>query len=283
MTIRVDVMAYAYPGEGSLDYFPCQYGTSKLLFRGPRRDLALPYVAVLGGTETYGKFIPRPWPALVEDETGLRVVNLGCVNAGADVYLSDEGVMQVAAGARLAAVQVMGAGNLTNRYYAVHPRRNDRFLRASGAMAHLYPEVDFTNFNFTRHLLQTLQAVSATRFEVLAEELRRTWVARMRALIENAGVPVVLVWIAGHARGPRGPADLSADPLLVDRPMIDAVRNLVAAWVEPLMHPTSNAGALDGMAFAEMERPAAEGLPGPQMHEAVALQVAQAVDRLLQT
>ena len=276
-------MAYAFAGEGSLDYFPCHYGTSKLLFRGPRRDLALPYVAVLGGTETYGKFIPRPWPALVEDETGLRVVNLGCVNAGADVYLSDPGVIEVAAGARLALVQVMGAGNLTNRFYAVHPRRNDRFLRASGAMAHLYPEVDFTNFNFTRHLLQTLQAVSATRFEVLAEELRRTWVARMRALIENAGVPVVLVWIAGHAPGPRGPADLSADPLLVDRPMIDAVRHLAAAWVEPSVKLPGGAAALDGMAFAEMERPAAEGLPGPQMHEAVALQVAQAVDRLLQT
>ena len=275
-------MAYAYAGEGSLDYFPCHYGTSKLLFRGPRRDLDLPYVAVLGGTETYGKFIPRPWPALVEDETGLRVVNLGCVNAGADVYLSDPGVMQVAAGARLALVQVMGAGNLTNRYYAVHPRRNDRFLRASGALAHLYPEVDFTNFHFTRHLLRTLQAVSAPRFEVLAEELRRTWVARMRALIEGAAVPVVLVWIAGHAPGPRGSADLSADPLLVDRPMIEALRNLVAVWVEPFAHPPSGAGALDGMAFAEMERPAAEGLPGPEVHEAVALRVAVAVDRLLQ-
>lgn len=282
VTIRVGVMAYAYAGEGSLDYFPCHYGTSKLLFRGPRRDLALPYVAVLGGTETYGKFIPRPWPALVEDETGLRVVNLGCVNAGPDVYLSDPGVMDVVSGSRLAVVQVMGAANLTNRLYAVHPRRNDRFLRASGAMAQLYPEVDFTNFHFTRHLLQTLQAVSASRFEVLVEELRRTWIARMRALIEGAGVPVVLVWIAGHAPAPRCPADLSVEPLLVDRPMIDAVYSLAAAWVEPSSNLSGMAGALDGMAFAEMERPAAERLPGPRAHEALALCVADAVDRLLQ-
>ncbi len=271
-------MAYAFAGEGSLDYFPCHYGTSKLLFRGPRRDLALPYVAVLGGTETYGKFVPRPWPALVEDETGLRVVNLGCVNAGADVYLADPGVMGVVSGARLAVVQVMGAANLTNRFYAVHPRRNDRFLRASGALAQLYPEVDFTNFHFTRHLLQTLQAVSATRFEVLAEELRRTWLARMRALIESAGVPVVLVWIAGQAPAPRGPADLTADPLLVDRPMVDALRPLAAALVQP---PNSPSATLDGMAFAEMERPAAEGLPGPAAHETVARHVAETVDRLL--
>ena len=155
-------------------------------------------------------------------------------------------------------------------------------MRASGALAHLYPEVDFTNFHFTRHLLQTLQAVSATRFEVLAEELRRTWVARMRALTEGLRVPVVLVWIAGHGPGPRGRADLAADPLLVDRPMIDAVRHLAAAWVTPAAHLPSGAHALDGMAFAEMERPAAEGLPGPEVHEAVALGVAEAVDRLLQ-
>ncbi|MGQ0564075.1 MAG: DUF6473 family protein [Gemmobacter sp.] len=274
-------MAYAYAGEGSLDYSPCHYGTSKLLFRGPRRDLALPYVAVLGGTETYGKFIPRPWPSLVEDETGLRCINLGCVNAGADVYLADPGVMQVVSGARMALVQVMGAGNLTNRFYAVHPRRNDRFLRASDALVRLYPEVDFTNFNFTRHLLQTLQAVSATRFEVLADELRRTWVTRMEALMRSAGVPVVLVWVADRPPAPRGAADLSSDPLLVDRPMIDAVAALAAAWVQP--GPAVAGRALDGMAFAEMERPAAEGLPGPGVHEAVAQATADAVDRLLRS
>jgi hypothetical protein len=274
-------MAYAFAGEGSLDYSPCHYGASKLLFRGPRRDLALPYVAVLGGTETYGKFIPRPWPTLVEDETGLRVVNLGCVNAGADVYLCDPGVMEVVSGARLAMVQVVGAGNLTNRFYAVHPRRNDRFLRASNALMQLYPEVDFTNFHFTRHLLQTLHSVSPVRFEKIADELRRTWVARMRALIEGVRVPVVLVWIADHAPGPRGPADMTVDPLLVDRPMIDALRDLVAVWVQPKRCEAGR--SLDGMAFAEMERPAAEGLPGPQAHEAVAVSVAEAVDRLLRT
>jgi hypothetical protein len=274
-------MAYAFAGEGSLDYFPCQYGTSRLVFRGPRRDLGLPYVAVLGGTETYGKFIPRPWPALVEDATGLRVVNLGCVNAGADVYLSDPGVLAVASGARAALVQVMGAANLTNRFYVVHPRRNDRFVRASAALMQLYPEVDFTNFNFTRHLLRTLQAVSAAKFEVVAEELRRTWAARMRALIEGAGVPVVLVWIGGHAPGPRGPADLAADPLLVDRPMIEALRPLVADIVEVPFKAPGGGHRLEGKAYAELDRPAAEGLPGPAAHQAVAEAVGDAVERLL--
>ena len=59
-------MSFAFPGETSLDYLPCRYGRSKLLFRGPRRDLTAPYAAVLGGGETYGKYVARPFPALVE-------------------------------------------------------------------------------------------------------------------------------------------------------------------------------------------------------------------------
>ncbi len=54
-------------------------------------------------------------------------------------------------------IQVMGAHNMSNRFYAVHPRRNDRFLRASlGCCKTIYPEVDFTEFNFTRHMLTAL-------------------------------------------------------------------------------------------------------------------------------
>ncbi len=176
-------MAYAYPGDGALDYFPCRYGKSKLLFRGPRRDLAKPYVAVLGGTETYGKFVPVPYPALVEQQTGLRMVNLGCINAGPDVYVNEPVVLDIASKAQVTVVQIVGAQNLSNRFYAVHPRRNDRFLRASSLLCTIFREVDFTEFHFTRHMLQTLQAVSPEKFEVVAEELRAAWVARMIGLL----------------------------------------------------------------------------------------------------
>ena len=78
-------MAFAYQGDGALDYYPCRYGSSKLLFRGPRRSLDTAFCAVLGGTEAYGKFVPQPFPDLVEAATGVRMVNLGCMNAGVDV------------------------------------------------------------------------------------------------------------------------------------------------------------------------------------------------------
>jgi hypothetical protein len=189
-------MAYAYPGEGALDYYPCRYGKSKILFRGPRRDLEQPFVAVLGGTETYGKFLPLPYPALTEEATGIRMVNLGCVNAGLDVYLNEPVIPDILGRARVTVIQLMGAQNMSNRYYAVHPRRNDRFLRASGLLRTIYREVDFTEFNFTRHMLTTLQSISPQKFEVVVDELKAAWVARMSLLLDQARGKTVLLWMA---------------------------------------------------------------------------------------
>ncbi|QYK43672.1 MAG: hypothetical protein KF887_19560 [Paracoccaceae bacterium] len=272
-------MAYAYAGEGSLDYFPCHYGGSRLLFRGPHRDLAMPYVVSLGGAETYGRFIPRPWPDLVEAATGWRMVNLGCVNAGPDAWLADAGALRVAQGARAAVLQVTGAANLSNRHYAVHPRRNDRFVRANGPLRSLFPEVDFTNFHFTRHLLGTLAEVSPARFATLADDLRAAWVGRMRALIAGLGVPVVLLWIGRAPPPPRG-TPAGGDPYLIDAAMIAALRRGVSDYVEVVLSPDTLAQGVQGMAFAPMERPAAEGLPGPAAHEEIAALLSPVLDRL---
>lgn len=272
-------MAYAYAGEGSLDYFPCHYGGSKLLFRGPQRDLTMPYVVALGGAETYGKFIPRPWPDLVEAETGWRMVNLGCVNAGPEAWLADPAAMKVIAGARVAVVQMMGAANLSNRFYAVHPRRNDRFVRAHPPLQALYPEVDFTNFHFTRHLLRTLHDVSPMRFATIADDLRAVWIGRMRALAAAAGGRVILLWMADDAPMPRGQAR-RGEPFLVDSAMIAAVRPAVRDYVEVVLSAAAREAGLTGMAFAEMERPAAQGLPGPLGHQEVAKALGAMLERL---
>ncbi len=275
-------MAYAFPGAGALDYFPCRYGTSRLLFRGPRRVLDRPFVALLGGTETYGKYVPRPYPALIESATGLRMVNLGCVNAGLDVYLNETSVTQIAAEADLVVVQLVGAHNLTNRYYTVHPRRNDRFLGATPLLRSMFREVEFTEFHFTRHMLQSLHAVSEERFDVVAEDLRSAWTERMHRLLARLPTKVVLLWMAGR-RPPvaSGRADLSADPLLINAEMISAIRPLAAAYVEAISSPEARARGVQGMSFGPMDAPAAAGLPGPAVHEEVARKLAPVITSLL--
>ena len=274
----VGVMAYVHPGGGALDYAPCRYGTSRVMFRGPARALESPYVAVLGGTETYGKFVPDPYPAVMEAETGLRMVNLGAVNAGLDVYLKDPALLDIAHGAQVVVVQVVGAQNLSNRFYQVHRRRNDRFLGATAALKDLYPEVDFTEFSFTRHMLLTLQRVSAERFERVAEELRHVWSRRMTQLLQKTGSQTLLLWFAFHKPPrPGAPVDLTRDPILVDAAMLAKVRPLAAAYVEAVASPSARAEGLEGMAFTPLEEPAAMGVPGPAAHQDLARKLAQAI------
>ncbi|MEO5615697.1 MAG: DUF6473 family protein [Cypionkella sp.] len=275
-------MAYVFPGEGSLDYFPCRYGSSRVLFRGPRRDIERAYVAVLGGTETYGKFVPAPYPDLIERELGLPVANLGCMNAGPDVFINEVAVTEIAAQASVTVMQLLGAQNLSNRYYAVHPRRNDRFLGATPLLRAIFPRVDFTEFNFTRHMLMSLQNASADRFEVVAEELRAAWVARMKLLLSRLGRRVILLWVSDQAPpSPTRRVDLARNPLLIDSEMINAIRTPTAAYVQAVISHAALSQGVDGMAFAPMEAPAAAGLPGPAAHREVADLLMPEIHRLI--
>lgn len=275
-------MAYVFPGEGSLDYFPCRYGSSRVLFRGPRRDIDRAYVAVLGGTETYGKFVPVPFPDMIEQELGLPVANLGCMNAGPDVFLNEVAVTEIAAQASVTVVQILGAQNLSNRYYAVHPRRNDRFLGATPLLRAIFPRVDFTEFNFTRHMLTSLQSASADKFEVVAEELRAAWVARMKLLLSRLGRRTILLWVSEQPPPtPTRRVDLARSPLLIDSEMINAIRAPVAGYVEAVFSHAALSQGVEGMAFAPMEAPAAAGLPGPAAHREVADLLMPAIYQLI--
>lgn len=273
-------MAYVYSG-GALDYAPCHYGLSRVTFRGPVPDLSKPYLAVLGGTEAYGKFVPKPYPALVAEATGLGLVNLGAVNAGLDLYLNEPDLLALASRAEMVILQVVGAHNLSNRFYKVHRRRNDRFLGATAALRGLYPEVDFTEFSFTRHMLQTLVQVSADRFLQVAAELRLTWQQRMLALVRQLPGRVVLLWVAGH-RPVRagGMTDPSLDPVLVDAGMMAALKPHVGCTIEAVISPAARALGVEGMAFSPMEEPAALGIPGPAAHQEVAERVLRALRHL---
>ena len=132
-------MAFDRLSDGSLDYQPCRYGKSKLLFRGPKKRLEAGYVAFLGGTETYGKYVVRPYPEILGGMLGVTSLNLGAVNAGVDTFHDDTTVLGLAREADLRVIQLSGAQYMSNRFYMVHPRRNDRFLRASPALKALYP------------------------------------------------------------------------------------------------------------------------------------------------
>lgn len=269
-------MSYLPTGEGALDYLPCRYGKSKLLFRGPRRRLEGAYCAVLGGTETYGRFIETPYPALVEPMLRMPVVNFGCLNAGADVFLGDASIMDACGKARVTVVQVMGAQNMSNRFYAVHPRRNDRFLRASSLMKTLFREVDFTEFHFNRHMLATLRDRTPDKYGILTDELKSAWVARMKLLLERIGGRTVLLWITAPEQRADGAMPLGDDPLLIDRDMVAQLHG----HATDLIRIDLPAQGVAGKVFAPMEEAAALPLPGPEAHRSIAMALTPMLKKL---
>lgn len=272
-------MAYESLGEGALDYLPCRYGKSKLLFRGPRRRMDGDYVAVIGGTETYGKFIEKPFSSLIEDDIQIPAVNFGCVNAGADVFLNDPTVLEACSKARLTIVQVMGAQNMSNRFYAVHPRRNDRFLKASVLMKTVFREVDFTDFHFTRHMLSSIKALSEERFALVEDELKAAWQARMQHLLEKITGKTIVLWIDGSEPDVEG--GLGADPLFIDQSMMESVRPYCTEVVRVNLSKQARAEGVTGMIYPEMEEPVAKEMMGLRAHQEISDTLAEAIKRLI--
>ncbi|KFE33980.1 DUF6473 family protein [Thioclava atlantica] len=273
-------MAYEFAGAGALDYLPCRYGKSKLLFRGPRRSLTGSFVAAMGGTETYGKFVATPWPALLEARLNLPVVNFGYLNAGIDVFLNEPQLASASRAARVTVVQLLGAHNMTNRYYAVHPRRNDRFLRASSLMRSVFGGVDFTEFNFTRHMLGALKQRAPEKYALLTQELQASWVQRMTALLSRLEGAKVLLWM-GEYHPPCLVDPIGPEPLLVSAEMVDALRPLVHEVVRVEPSARARGEGTSGMVFSELDAPAAARLPGPRVHEETAEALAPVVRRYL--
>jgi len=256
--------------RGDLSYSPCRYGSSRMLFRGPRRRLDQPYIAFIGGTETYGKFIPKPFPTLIESAMRQTCVNLGCVNGGIDAYVNDTTVMDVCANADMTVVQVMGANLLSNRFYAVHPRRNDRFLRASTVLQAIYQDVDFSDFSFIRHMLGALNTKSPDRFEIVVSELRAAWTARMKNMLGQIGPRCILLWfseedLSNQHWGSRI-GQLQCDPLFITKSMIDELRPMVRDVV--VANPTAGALAqgIAGMQYPDSQRIIASEMLGVACH-----------------
>jgi len=267
--------------RGRLDYCLYRFGKSKNLFRGPRPNFAVPHFVFLGSSETYGKFVPFPFTRLLQQRLDMPCANFSTLNAGVEMYLKDPTLLLASADARATILATTGAHNLSNRFYTVHPRRNDRFVKPSKMLKTLYRNVDFSEIHYTRHLLATLLDADPVRFEFVVEELKSAWVYRMKSLLEMIEGRTVLLFMSKHPPlgvldGDSG-NDLGDDPLFVDQAMIDELSPLTTHVVECIASQEVQKAATDGMIFETDEANAAANLPGPAFHQ----QVARALEPVL--
>ena len=265
-------------GRAALDYAPCNYNGSKIWFRGPKVDLDRDYVAFLGGTETFGKFLPYPFATLSGASLQWDPLNLGVVNAGVDMYLGDAKLIEVARKAKATVIQVMSAANLSNKYYVVHPRRNDRFVRVTEHFHALAPKLDLTNVHFTRHFLEAVAQHDQALFELVRSELRQVWVYRMEQLMSQVGGRIVLIWFS-----PRTPdaqmhsGRLEKDPVFVDAGLIEPLRSMASEVLIIRPSEAARKEGVRGMVFHPPEADAASKLLGVRCHQEAAEQVRQSL------
>ncbi len=259
-------MKYERLRNGALDYEYVSYENSRLQFRGPSPDFSKPYYAFLGGAETFGKYMPSPYPALVSSALNMQGLNLGCVNAGPDAFLSEPVVCDLCNAAETVFVQIPGAQNLSNRFYRVHPRRNDRFVTATGLLRSVFREIDFTEFSFNGHLLRSLHRTSNDRFRVVQAELQSTWVAQMRKLLSRIKSPKVLVWFARHSPDDANLDAFDQDPLFVTREMIDELSIYVSDYCEIPFQSSAKGFDDRGLVFHPVDKPMTKTLMGQAAH-----------------
>lgn len=179
------------------------------------------YVAAVGGALTFGRGASPGLAAALAGRIGGRHVNLGSPHAGPQAILRDPVVLPLAASAGVCVVEAGGVATQSNPFYRVHPRRNDRFIAAEPALKRLFPEVDFTEFAFTGHLLATLAARDPERFRQVLGCLRALWGERMAALLAALPLRTVLWHLSDPAEG----------PVAVDAALLAPLRRQVAAVV----------------------------------------------------
>jgi hypothetical protein len=178
-------------------------------------------------------------------------------------------------------LQIQGAQALSNRLYTVHPRRNDRFVRASGILRTIYRDVDFTEFHFTRHMLDHLRGLSPDRFDIVRNELRVAWMARMKHVLSQGAVPVHLLWLSCRAPRNEDPQDaLGDEPMFVTSDMLDAASKQ-AASLSVVVNAARGVRDPNGATHRQLSRDvaAARLLPGAKAH----MQAAEKLARILET
>ncbi|NVO57443.1 hypothetical protein HW561_16730 [Rhodobacteraceae bacterium B1Z28] len=223
-------------------------------------------MACVGGDETFGRFVERPFPAILEAKLNKTCANFGSLFCGVEAISRGQGLLDLVNGSQQCVLQAPDVPGQSNLFYRVHPRRNDRFLEPTKELLDLYPDVDFTEVHFVRHLLGRLRVKDDARFDIIAQELRAAWIRSLRSLLGRIDPPVVLLWL----RVRRHQSLEGGDPVPIDAAMIDQLRPLCASVVEMSVCASGVSDELEDVLFGTLQQPMAEYVIGPSAHKVIA-------------
>jgi len=120
-TISIDhsqLRGYAKDDYEAIDYQMWKFKNLYYHVRGPRPEHLEPgkYVVCLGAAQTFGRFTPSPYPALLERSLGVPVLNLGFAGVGTEFFLNSE-LFPIINNAALVVVQATSGRSLSNSVF----------------------------------------------------------------------------------------------------------------------------------------------------------------------
>ena len=271
----------------NIDYCDYRFGRARQRFRGPAPDLNMPYIAFIGGSEVYGKFVRDPFPARIASDLNITCANWGTPGAGPSFFLKDPVVLEACSRAQACVISVMGAVSMSNRLYSVFKRRNSRIRSVSESLRALFPQLDLDAFRFVHNMLTRMQREDPQNFKLIEIELRQAWVARMRELLDDIETARVLVWMSTRTPDEdayaEGRDSILTPPAFVTREMLEEVAPMADLVVEYVASEEVAGDTDDGRVFNEEYDPMAALLPGETMHRQVADLLGRGLKQLLHT
>ncbi|MCA8949712.1 MAG: hypothetical protein KDE27_09430 [Planctomycetes bacterium] len=193
-------------------------------FRGPAIDFDRPYVACIGAAQTFGRFAPTPFSALLAGALDIQVLNLAIGGSGPALYRKPD-LLRLLQGAHLVVAQVLSGRSVGNSEFRTEGGVEGVALR-TGERTRQEP------------LLAGFLRTEAPAFvERLVAETRANYVAEYRELFAAIGRPTVLFWFSvrrpDYVTGFGSMRELVGGfPQLVDGPTLSAVRGHASGYVE---------------------------------------------------
>jgi hypothetical protein len=144
--------------------------------------------------DTFGGKFPDPFSAMLEREMCLPNLNLCAQHSGAGFYTEDDAIHEIIENAQVVFIEALSIVNQSNPFYRVHPRRNDRFVTAVGLLYDLFPETDFVECHFTKHLITKLITIDAALADIVFRTLRDQWLRNLTIMRARWCAKTVVHW-----------------------------------------------------------------------------------------
>lgn len=178
---------YQKEDERAIDYQLWKLPGTNLEARGPGLpELPERFFVAIGAAQTFGRFVPQPYCALVAERIGLPAVNLGFSGAGPSFFTQHPPLLDVINRAEFAIMQFFSGRSVSNSRFVV--QLNQGLVRPRGAV----PEVPaaFAEDAYRRFLHdESIEEVVRLRTEA-----RVNYIAEMNALLDRIHVPVMLLY-----------------------------------------------------------------------------------------